>query len=178
MLGDEEGLHILDLGPTSPTNIARLTGQGHKVYNEDILLESMDPVFQVKGEDGKPAISAERFLAANLSLQRHEFNAVLCWDVPDYLNEALVKPLVERLHYVTKPGGVLLAFFHTRDAGAEAPYYRYHIADDDTLELQRGPAFRLQRIFNNRHIEKLFKDFASLKFFLAKDNVREVLVVR
>jgi SAM-dependent methyltransferase len=178
VLGDEEGLHILDLGPTSPTNIARLTGQGHKIYNEDVLLESMDPTFQVKGEDGKPAVSAEKFLGANLSLKRHEFDAVLCWDVPDYLNEALVKPLVERLHYITKPGGVLLAFFHTRDAGAEAPYYRYHIADDDTLELQRGPAFRLQRIFNNRHIEKLFKDFSSLKFFLAKDNVREVLVTR
>ena len=39
-------------------------------------------------------------------------------------------------------------------------------------------AFRLQRVFNNRHIENLFRDFASIKFFLARDNVREVLVVR
>ncbi len=38
--------------------------------------------------------------------------------------------------------------------------------------------FRLQRVFNNRHIENLFRDFASIKFFLARDNVREVLVVR
>ena len=38
--------------------------------------------------------------------------------------------------------------------------------------------FRLQRVFNNRHIETLFRDFASIKFFLARDNVREVLVVR
>jgi hypothetical protein len=38
--------------------------------------------------------------------------------------------------------------------------------------------FRLQRVFNNRHIENLFKDFASRKFFLGRDNIREVLVVR
>jgi len=177
-LGKEENLRILDLGPTSPTNIARLTEQGHKVYNEDILLGSMDPAFQSVGEDGKPTTSVERFLAENLRHERHMFDGVLCWDVPDYLNEALVKPMVERLHYVTKPGGVLLAFLHTRDAGPEAPYYRYHMVGNDTLELQKGPRFRLQRVFNNRHIENLFKDFSSLKFFLAKDNVREVLVVR
>ena len=37
---------------------------------------------------------------------------------------------------------------------------------------------QLQRVFNNRHIETLFRDFASVKFFLARDNIREVLVVR
>ena len=54
-------------------------------------------------------------------------------------------------------------------------------------EVRRGPTgtahtavsgFRLQRVFNNRHIENLFRDFGSIKFFLARDNVREVLVVR
>jgi hypothetical protein len=38
--------------------------------------------------------------------------------------------------------------------------------------------FMLQRVFNNRHIENLFRDFGSIKFFLSRDNVREVLVVR
>jgi SAM-dependent methyltransferase len=177
-LGTAEGLRVLDLGPTSPKNIARFTEQGHKIYNDDVLLSSMDPSIQVSGEGGQSVISVERFLEDNLSHERGTFDAVLCWDVPDYLNESLVKPMVERLHYITKPGGILLAFFHTRDAGPEAPYYRYHIAGPDTLELQKGPRFRLQRVFNNRHIENLFHDYASLKFFLAKDNVREVLVVR
>ena len=65
-LGKQEGLRILDLGPTSPINIARLTEQGHKVYNEDVLLASMDPAFQSQGEGGKPAVSAERFLAEKI----------------------------------------------------------------------------------------------------------------
>jgi hypothetical protein len=52
------------------------------------------------------------------------------------------------------------------------------VTGKDMLELRCGPKFRVQRVFNNRHIENLFREFASLKFFLARDNVREVLVVR
>jgi SAM-dependent methyltransferase len=178
-IDEEEGLRILDLGPTSPTNIAYLTGLGHKVHNEDVLQGSQDPALVVQAEDGRPTRDADRFLAENLVFSPSTtFDAILCWDTPDYLHEALVKPMVNRIHRILKPKGILLAFFHTRDAGPDAPYYRYHIAGEDTLELQPGPRFRLQRVFNNRHIENLFRDFSSIKFFLARDNVREVLVVR
>ncbi|HEV8525077.1 MAG TPA: class I SAM-dependent methyltransferase [Terriglobales bacterium] len=177
-IAGEEGLRILDLGPTSPANIAHLTELGHKVYNEDVLKESLDPAWLVRSEDGAPIIDADRFFSENLAYSNTQFDAILCWDVCDYLHEALVKPMVNRIHRLLKTKGVLLAFFHTRDAGPDAPYYRYHIVGADSLELQYGPRFRLQRVFNNRHIENLFRDFASLKFFLARDNVREILVVR
>jgi hypothetical protein len=101
--------------------------------------------------------------------------------------------VVARLWSVMKPGGVLLAFFHMKEAGPDAPCYRYNIVGPDTLEMQNleardfrkspggsgmGSHFKLQRVFNNRHIETLFRDFASIKFFLTRDNIREVLVVR
>jgi SAM-dependent methyltransferase len=178
MIAGQENLCILDLGPTSPQNIALLTGLGHRVYNEDVLLASFGPDFVTKKDDGTSAVNADTFLNENLKYQAQQFDAVLAWDIPDYLNESLVKAAVARMASVMKPGGVLLAFFHTRDAGPEAPYYRYHIAGKDSLDLQRGPQFRLQRVFNNRHIENLFREFSNIKFFLARDNVREVLVVR
>ena len=174
----QEPLSILDLGPTSPKNIAHITGLGHRIYNEDVLLASMDPAYAMKAEDGSPTINVNAFLADNLKHPAGQFDAVLCWDIPDYLHESLVKPAVERIASALKPGGMVLAFFHTKDAGPDAPYYRYHIAGADTLELQRGPQFRLQRVFNNRHIENLFRGFANIKFFLGRDNIREILVVR
>lgn len=185
-LAGREGLCILDLGSTSPANISRLTGLGHKVYTEDVLLSSYDRALVIASDDTKTTtIDVARFLSENLAYRGQIFDAVLAWDVPDYLPEPLVKPVVERLCSVIKPGGVLLAFFHTRDAGSDAPHYRYHLAGNDVLDLQPtvtnakgAPQFRLQRVFNNRHIENLFREFASLKFFLARDNVREVLVVR
>jgi SAM-dependent methyltransferase len=173
-----ENLAVLDLGSTSSANIAFLTGFGGRVYNEDLLRASQDKSFLSKQQDGTEKLDPQKFFAENLDHPEGRFDAILAWDIPDYLDEGLVKPMVERIHKILKPKGVLLAFFHTKDAGPEAPFHRYHITDRETLELEPGPDFRLQRVFNNRHVENLFKDFASLKFFLARDNVREILVVR
>ncbi len=174
----EQKICVLDLGPTSPGNIAFLTGLGIRVFNEDILRESQDPAYELKQEDGSIQVDPGKFFAENLNYAADQFDAILCWDVTDYLPESLVKPLVERLQVMLKVKGNLLAFFHTKDAGPESLYSRHHIVPPDVLELEPIQGFRLQRIFNNRHIENLFKDFASRKFFLGRDNIREVLMVR
>jgi len=191
-LGSQEGLCILDLGPTSPSNIRYFTERGQKSYSEDLLLASLDPDLVIQDEQGNRILDDKRFLSENLVYPSSHFDVVFCWNLADYMDESLVKPVVARLWTSMKPGAMLLAFFHTRDAGADAPCHRYHIINNDTLEMHsiaaapqggRGSSaaksnFRLQRVFNNRHIENLFRDFSSIKFFLARDNVREVLVVR
>jgi SAM-dependent methyltransferase len=177
LIKTDEVLTLLDLGPTSAGNINYLTGLGHKLYSEDVLEASADPAYQVRAADASIAVDVERFFKENLAFRNTKFDAVLCWDIPDYLPEPLVKPMIDRLHSSLKPGGMALAFFHTRDAGPNVPYCRYHIAGHDVLDMQPVPKFRLQRVFNNRHIENLFQGFKSLKFFLARDYIREVLAV-
>ena len=189
LLNSDNPLCVLDLGSTSANNIRFLTAKGHKNYSEDLLQASLDPDIHVKNPAGESVVDDKKFLEENLTYQNGLFDVVLCWNLPDYMEESLVKPAVDRLWSVMKPGGLLLAFFHTRDAGPDAPCYRFHITATDMLEMQeiKLPAvnrkddknsLRLQRVFNNRHIENLFRDFASIKFFLARDNIREVLVVR
>lgn len=174
----EDGLKVLDLGATSPANITFMTGLGHRFQQEDVLHLASDKSLLVPNGDGGTALDVERFLRENLNFGREEFDAVMFWDLADFLPEVLVKPLIERVQLIMKPGGILLAFFHTKDAGPDAPFYRYNIAAKDTLELQPIRGFRLQRVFNNRHVENLFRDYASIKFFLGRDNIREVLVIR
>jgi SAM-dependent methyltransferase len=191
-LGPDGPLCVLDLGSTSAANIRYLTTRGHKIYSEDLLEASTDPSLATKDEQGNPVLDSKRFLADNLQYPAAQFDVILFWNLADYMDESLVKPVIGRVWSLLKPGGLLLAFFHTREAGPDAPCYRFHIAGDDTLEMQpietrgavpkgsgpRPAGFHLQRVFNNRHIETLFRDFASIKFFLARDNIREVLVVR
>jgi len=193
----ETPLCVLDLGSTSPANIRFFTEKGHKIYSEDLLIASTEQNLLTKDEQGNVVLDSRKFLADNVLYPAAHFDVVLCWNLPDYLDESLVRPVMGRLWSVLKPGGMLLAFFHTKDAGPDSPCYRFHIVEKDILEMQRivvrrearrgptgavhtaiGEGFRLQRVFNNRHIETLFRDFASIKFFLARDNVREVLVVR
>jgi SAM-dependent methyltransferase len=194
LLNSDDPHCVLDIGATSAANIRYLTERGHKIYSEDLLDASTDPALATKDEQGQRVLDDKKFVADNLQYSSGLFDVVFCWNLADYLDESLVKPVVGRLWTMTKPGGVLL---HTREAGPDAPCYRYHIVGSDTLEMQpiearrdqrKGPngavhsaiakGFRLQRVFNNRHIENLFRDFSSIKFFLTRDNIREVLVVR
>ncbi|HZP62728.1 MAG TPA: hypothetical protein VFB28_04870 [Terriglobales bacterium] len=196
-INSPDPLCVLDIGSTSAANIRYLTERGHKIYSEDLLEASTDPSLVMADEHGQRVLDDKKFLADNLLYSSSQFDIVLCWNLADYLDETLVRPVVARLWTMTKADGMLLAFFHTREAGPDAPCYRYHIVGTDTLEMQhiesprdlrKGPtgaihtaiekSFRLQRVFNNRHIENLFRDFGSIKFFLTRDNVREVLVVR
>jgi SAM-dependent methyltransferase len=192
ILKSEEPLCVLDIGATSASNIRYFTERGHRIYSQDLLEASTDPSLITKDEHGQPALDSKKFLEENLSFPNSHFDLVFGWNLPDYLDETLVKPVVGRLWSVMKRGGILLVFFHTREAGPDAPYYRYHITGSDVLEMQAlnskrehqkassrtSKNFTLQRVFNNRHIENLFRDFSSIKFFLARDNIREVLVVR
>jgi hypothetical protein len=177
-LAREEGLSVLDLGATSPANITFFIGLGHRFHQEDVLRLASDKSLIVTGSEGQKTIDVERFLGANLCFERQEFDAVMFWDLADYLPEPLVKPVIERIHIAMKPSAILFSLFHTKDAGPEAPFYRYNIAAKDTIEMQPASPYNLQRIFNNRHVETLFHDFSSIKFFLGRDNIREVLVIR
>ena len=174
----EEGLKVLDLGATSPANITFMTGLGHKFHQEDVLRLASDKSLVIPNGDGGTTFDLHRYFDENLDFEREEFDAVMFWDLADFLPEPLVKPLIERIHVAMKPTGILFAIFHTKDAGPDAPFYRYNIAAKDTLEMQPARHFRLQRVFNNRHVENLFRDYASIKFFLGRDNLREVLVIR
>jgi hypothetical protein len=190
LLNSQEALCVLDMGATSAGNIRFFTGKGHKIYSEDLLASALDPALRIQDSDGNPALDSKKFLDENLVYPNARFDVVLCWNLPDYMEESLVKPTIDRLWSLMKPGGYLLAFFHTRDAGPDSICYRYHVTGTDLLEMQevkvappgrsasekKSP--RLQRVFNNRHIENLFRDFVSIKFFLARDAIREVLVVR
>ena len=190
LLKSEQTLCVLDIGATSASNIRFFTERGHRIYSQDLLEASTDPPLLTKDEQGQLVVDSKKFLEENLAYENGLFDLVFCWNLADYMDESLVKPVVGRLWSVMKPGGMLLAFFHTREAGPDAPYYRYHLTGSDLLEMhvlnakrdQRsapaGKPFTLQRVFNNRHIENLFRDFASIKFFLSRDNIREVLVVR
>jgi len=190
VLNSQDGLCVLDVGATSANNIRLLTSQGHKYYSEDLLRASLDPALRHLDDSGNTVVDCKKFLDENLVYPNGQFDIVLSWNLADYMEESLVKPTIDRFWSQMKPGALLLAFFHTRDAGPDSACYRYHVTGTDMLEMQEvrfappgRPASekespRLQRVFNNRHIENLYRDFASIKFFLARDNIREVLVVR
>ena len=172
-LRDQDGLRVLDIGSTSSSNINFLTGLGHSVYMANLLEDAADPQWNT-GEEGAP-FPADAFLRSSLDFGERLFDVVLFWDTGDYFPPELRQAVVTRLHEVMVPGGQLLAFFHIK---AESGRQRYHLRDDGQVDGQFIGSGEVKEPLSNRQIEQLFHAFASYRFFLAKDNLREVLVTR
>src|SRR5258708_4689591 len=134
LLNLQEGRCVLDMGATSANNIRFFTSKGHKNYSEDLLRSSLEPTLRIQDSEGNSVVDSKKFLDENLAYANAQFDVVLCWNLPDYMEESLVKPTIDRLWSVMKPGGLLLAFFHTRDAGPNTTCYPYHVTATDMLQ--------------------------------------------
>ncbi len=71
----------------------------------------------------------------------------------------------------------MLVFFNADEKASRIPIYNYRIQDTNTLlQTPRGTGYQRSQYFNNRTLEKLFERSSSLKFFLTRDHLREVIV--
>lgn len=175
----EEGLRVLDIGPTSPNNINFLTGLGHSVYMADLVEEAVKPQWVLPAkEDEAAGYDTDGFLAQHMDFGDRKFDVVLLWDALDYIPEPINTAILRRLKTVMSEQGQGLAFFHSRMTGAETVFCRYHVMDGDVLETQEGPRHPILQSYQNRQIEALFKELGSCRFLLAKDNTREVILTR
>ncbi len=175
-LKEEESLQLLDIGPTSATNINLLTGLGHSLYMSDLVIEALDEEWS--GRLAEEEAPIEDFLDQSLNFGGRHFDVILLWATLDYLPEILIGPVVARLHASLNPHGRILAFFHTRLTDDERIFYRHHVTDTENVELQEARRLPLSRVYTTRNIERLFSEYQGCKFFLAKDNVAEVIVTR
>ena len=178
LLQAQEGLRVLDIGPTSAGNINLITQMGHSVYMANLAEEAGKPEWRIPEADGSTQYDVAGFLQQNLDFAGRIFDVVLLFDALDYVPIPFVQPIVDRLHQVIQPGGSLLAFFHGKLTGEETIFSRYHLTAGDHLELQRvsGPA--VMQVLSNRQVEQVFAAYASYRFFLAKDALRDVVVTR
>jgi SAM-dependent methyltransferase len=179
-LQTEPNLRVLDIGPTSPQNINFLTSLGHSVYMADVVQEALTGpwILPAKEKGEEAGFDVSGFFDQNLNFGGREFDVVLLWTTLDYIPQALVQPLIEHLQRAVRQGGRILAIFHTKVAGPETAYCRYHLTDTNTIEMQESEPHPVQRVYTNRSIEKLFAEYSNYRFFLAKDNLYEVIITR
>ncbi len=179
-LQSEPNLRVLDIGPTSPQSINFLTGLGHSVYMADLVHESLTGTWTRPPEEegGPPGFDVPGFFEQNLNFGGREFDVVLLWTTLDYVPQPLVQPLIEHLQSNVHPLGRILAIFHSKATGPDTAFCRYHITATATVEMQEAEPHPIQRVYTNRTIEKLFSNFSNYRFFLAKDNLYEVILTR
>jgi hypothetical protein len=172
----QSGLTILDLGGASQQNVSFITNLGHRLYSEDFL----QILHESFGKDGTVDQSnpgrIEYFMRNALDYPEGHFDGVLVWDVLEYLEPALLAVTIERLQKIVRPHACLLAFFHTDDKLEAVPFLTFRIQDVNQLQVTQQGHRHPAQLFNNRSLEKLFGRFDSVKFFLTRERLREVIV--
>ena len=179
--------HLLDLGPARQTTITFFIERGFKVYTED-LLATWQYFLDEEGQRIKklpsgpdrsevsPEARAKRFLETTLLYPDDTFDAILLWDILDYLDGDLMAKLAARITSLVRDGGVVFAIFHTRKP---ILFHRYRVLDAQNLELIPASCpFQPQRVFQNREISNLFSRYRSSKMFVGRDQLREGLFVK
>jgi 2-polyprenyl-3-methyl-5-hydroxy-6-metoxy-1,4-benzoquinol methylase len=172
----QSGLTILDLGGATQQNVTFITNLGHRLYSEDFL-QILNETFGADDtvDQANPG-RIDYFLRQALEYPEAQFDGVLLWDVLEYLTPALLAAVVERLQAIVRPSSYMLAFFHSDDKLDAVPLYTFRIQDVNSLQVAAQGMRRPTQLFNNRSLEKLFGRFESVKFFLTKDRLREVII--
>jgi hypothetical protein len=179
LLAERPGLTFLDLAGASQSTVGFITNQGHRIYSDDFLLQ-MDRCFGEGDfyENQSDPQKIAQFLDAALDYPAQHFDGALVWDTLEFLHGPLLETVVRRLSNMLRPGSYMLALFHAEERVETIPTYSYRIADRKTITLAPRGRRRPAQFFNNRSLEKLFQDFESVKFFLTRDHLREVIVRR
>jgi cytoskeletal protein CcmA (bactofilin family) len=178
---------LLDLGPAWQTTLSFFIERGFRVSSEDILREWNDFLKEEEVRlqglstasetvDMTPTGRAARFLETNLQYPRASFDAVLAWDLLDYLEPALAKQTIAVMTDWLRPGGVVFALFHSKKPEG---FQRYRIADSNSLQIiSTAVLCPAQKVYQNREIQDLFSRFRTMKSFVSRDQLRETLFIK
>jgi hypothetical protein len=178
---------MLDLGPAWQTTLSFFIERGFRVTSEDILrgwkeflteeeTRLRENVGVRESLDMTPVGRAERFLTANLQYPKSSFDAVLLWDLLDYLEPVVAKQTIAWITELLRPGGVVFAMFHSKKPEG---FHRYRVADSNTLQLITAPMIcPAQKVYQNREIQDLFWRYRTSKSFVGRDQLRETLFIK
>jgi hypothetical protein len=179
VLQTSENLSILDMSGVSQANISFITDFGHRISSDDIIGTMLDCFGSDFLESQQAASNAQRFLDQTLTFPDNSFDGALVWDAFQFLSSPLIEQAVAQLFRVVRPGGMMLLFFNADEKATKIPVCSYRIQDRKTItQIQRGTGFQRAQYFNNRTLERIFQNASSVKFFLTRDHLRELIVRR
>jgi SAM-dependent methyltransferase len=178
MLQRSENLSVLDMSGASQANVSFITSLGHRISTDDILA-TMEQCFADDFlENQKVASKAQGFMDQTLTFPDESFDGALVWDTLQFLVSPLLDQVVAQLLRVMRPGGLILVFFRADERSTRIPMYNYRIQDQRTLSVSSRGGYQNVQFFHNRILEKLFQNAGSVKFFLTRDHLRELIVRR
>jgi len=163
---------VLDMGSVVGGNLQFFIDLGCKVTADDLL----KPVEVLRSGAAK-GIDWKNPTTNRLDHSDTSFEAIIAWDIFDFLPPAEAKVFARDLHRVVKPGGIVLAYFTSRETERREPHRRYRIQAQDKIEwIPVSTSRTLRHVYQNRDIQLMFEGFKTHTAFVLQNGTREMLL--
>src|SRR4051794_10016136 len=166
-------LTVLDLGSTVGSNVEFLSRFGCKLFIEDLYAALSSRT------SGEGDLAGPQFFADFLALPEDtRFDAILAWDLFNYLHRKELPAFAEQLRRYTNSGALLFALISYHKTIPAQPY-RFKIKDEQHLIYDRRTAAeRPSPRLAPAEVTNLLKGFRVDRSFLLKHGIQEYLLVR
>ena len=171
---------MLDFGATSSHNINYLTSMGHSVYMANVVQDAARPEWRKPLEEGgAPEFDVAGFVAGKPEFFRARFRRgaglghgrLSC---PRNLFPRYLRGCTR----CSVPVAACWRFFMAARPVRKRLLRAINLPIASNYCCLRRGLFRFSRSYQTRQIEKFLKGYASVRFFLGKDNIREVIAIR
>lgn len=169
-LAGRERLTIIDVGPAVGSNIEFFAERAAcKIFVEDLYAE-----LERHAREGTRAELAT-MLPAKIKQPDASVDAVLCWDIFDFLEKPAAQAFARELVRVLRPGGALFGFF-ANAAGEQTHYTKFVISDGSHFRHRTTPATPVPRqVLQNRDIIRMFDGLLVSDSYLLLTHTREIV---
>ena len=168
-LGRYPDAHLLDLGPVCKENIM--------FFAKRVRRLSVCDMFFRMDKHRRKGISLEK-VWNHLNYQPHSFNGIHLWDLIDHIDDSEAARLAELCYTMLKPKGMLMIV--SFDEQSVLPQiHSFVIQDNYQLTLRLQSHIDLTWYYRTiRALTSLLSAFTSVKSFLYRNGVREMLFCR
>ncbi len=165
---------VLDLGPPVGGNIEWLSSRGARVFVADLY-----PSLTAESVEARAPENFPRLVSTLLPIGPDDvFDAVLAWDLFNYLRPDQIGALMARVAPCCRPGALVLSFVSTRKEIPNAPL-RYRILSPETIRVD-GPIAptRAAPRFLQPDLARVLPAFRLKSSFLLRNGTQEYLFAR
>jgi SAM-dependent methyltransferase len=170
-VGGRDHLTVVDLGPAIGSNLDFFAQRtACKFYIDDLFAE-IESQARAGTREKLATVLPSRVAQPDASV-----DAVLCWDIFDFLDKAAAQGLARELVRVLKPGGVLFGLFMNQTGTQKTQYTRFIIEDESHFRHRTTPATPVAcQVLPNRDIIRLFDGLLVSDSFLLLTHTREIV---
>lgn len=170
-LAGREHVTVVDVGPIIGANVDFFAERSAiKIYIEDLFSEI---------ERHARAGTREQLatvLPGRMRQEEASVDAVLCWDIFDFLDKAAAQAFARELVRVLKPGGSLFGLFANQAGQQKTHYTKFVVADEQHFRHRRHRATPVAcQVLPNRDIIRLFEGLLVSDSFLLLTHTREIV---